>query len=202
MVEEIIRWKQTPIGGRSLWSVEHISNFPQFSPGKFSRGARAKMCMSRKYGKISNFFNFPEYRHVGCLNRGFWTRWIDSRCLFYLKTTLKHIFIHARAHACMCKSARTCAIFGFGLFLKYRHVGCLNRGFWTRLIDSRGLFYLKINFEAHFYMYARMYARAKVRARVPFLVFGLFLKYRHVWCLNRGFWTRWIDSQFNYKPLF
>ena len=61
-IEEIIRWKQTPIGGRSLWSVEHILSFHQFSPGKFSRGTRAKMRMWCKYGKIWKFLIF---RNIG-----------------------------------------------------------------------------------------------------------------------------------------
>ena len=131
--------------------------------------ARAKV---RARAPFLVFGLFLKYRHVGCLNRGFWTHWIDSRGLFYLKInlTLKHIFICT----CKCMHEQKCShmrhFLVFGLFLKYRHLGCLNRGFWTRWIDSRGLFYLKITFEAHFHMYSHMHARAKVRSRASFVV--------------------------------
>ena len=39
---------------------------------------------TRKGSKIRNF-QCSEFRHVGCLHKGFQTHWIDSRCLFYFR---------------------------------------------------------------------------------------------------------------------
>ena len=97
-----------------------------------------------------NFYIFPcnhtfdtPYNNVWYLNCGFMTRWIISRGIFYVKTTFTLVWGQY-------PDFKPCYYNNFYVFpcnhtfdTPYSNVWCLNGGFVTRWIVSRGLLYVK-----------------------------------------------------------
>ena len=76
----------------------------------------------------------------------------------------------------------------------YNHIWCLNRGFLTRWIVSRGLCYLKTH------IYPNLGQRPDFMPAITkiftfYHAIILLTPYSNVWCLDWGFFTPWIVSR-------
>ena len=99
-----------------------------------------KMCFrDTAEGQKLKIFKIFELYHVGCLYRGFLTRWIDCRCLFYsmmidfCDNGQKPVFLNPwRVKIPWFQSSKLC------------NFSCLSRGFLTGWIDSWCLFCCRV----------------------------------------------------------